>query len=182
MSEQLQREGNKIRINGDLQNFHVLLTLIHQCIDKAGYNDVVLDMSKCTSAFQNSMLSVCAQVIRYRAEGIDFTLVPPESKTLHNLFRNTNWGYFLDPGQYELSRFRGHTRIPATQYRTPEEQQNAALVHNSIEGRWCADAGRPTRFKPSSPSPTDAVRDGSAKLGHPVQNVTREHGLTPLPR
>ena len=49
-------------------------------------------------------------------------------------------------------------------------------------GRWCADAGRRTRFKPSSPSPTDAVRDGSAKLGHPVQNVTREHGLTPWPR
>ena len=53
---------------------------------------------------------------------------------------------------------------------------------DSAAGRWCADAGRPTRFKPSSPSPTDAVRDGSAKLGHPVQNVTREHGLTPLPR
>ena len=48
--------------------------------------------------------------------------------------------------------------------------------------RWCADAGRPTRFRPSCPSPPDAVRDGSAKLGHPVQNVTREHGLTPLPR
>ena len=54
--------------------------------------------------------------------------------------------------------------------------------HGVEMGRWCADAGRPTRFKPSSPSPTDAVRDGSAKLGHPVQNVTREHGLTPLPR
>ena len=59
-----------------------------------------LTCPKCTSAFQNSMLSVCAQVIRYRAEGIDFTLVPPESRTLQNLFRNTNWGYFLDPGQY----------------------------------------------------------------------------------
>ena len=56
-------------------------------------------------------------------------------------------------------------------------------THGGNEARrWCADAGRPTRFKPSSPSPTDAVRDGSAKLGHPVQNVTREHGLTPLPR
>ena len=54
--------------------------------------------------------------------------------------------------------------------------------HASVAWRWCADADRPTRFKPSSPSPTDAVRDGSAKLGHPVQNVTREHGLTPLPR
>ena len=60
---------------------------------------------------------------------------------------------------------------------------NQALVRRGdVTGRWCADAGRPTRFKPSSPSPTDAVRDGSAKLGHPVQNVTREHGLTPLPR
>ena len=57
-----------------------------------------------------------------------------------------------------------------------------AAVHIVEQGRWCADAGRPTRFKPSSPSPTDAVRDGSAKLGHPVQNVTREHGLPPLPR
>ena len=56
------------------------------------------------------------------------------------------------------------------------------LDREASHWRWCADAGRPTRFKPSSPSPTDAVRDGSAKLGHPVQNVTREHGLTPLPR
>ena len=56
------------------------------------------------------------------------------------------------------------------------------LFSRYVVGRWCADAGRRTRFKPSSPSPPDAVRDGSAKLGHPVQNVTREHGLTPLPR
>ena len=55
-------------------------------------------------------------------------------------------------------------------------------IAEALARRWCADAGRPPRFKPSSPSPTDAVRDGSAKLGHPVQNVTREHGLTPLPR
>ena len=58
----------------------------------------------------------------------------------------------------------------------------AVRAHLPAPWRWCADAGRPTRFKPSRPSPTDAVRDGSAKLGHPVQNVTREHGLTPLPR
>ncbi len=62
------------------------------------------------------------------------------------------------------------------------EDVMAALADADDVRRWCADAGRPTRFKPSRPSPTDAVRDGSAKLGHPVQNVTREHGLTPLPR
>ena len=64
----------------------------------------------------------------------------------------------------------------------PEEVGGEEERAQLDDRRWCADAGRPTRFKPSSPSPTDAVRDGSTKLGHPVQNGTREHGLTPLPR
>ena len=72
--------------------------------------------------------------------------------------------------------------IAAHPDRTLAELKDALATPASVPRRWCADAGRPTRFKPSSPSPTDAVRDGSAKLGHPVQNVTREHGLTPLPR
>ena len=70
--------------------------------------------------------------------------------------------------------------------RAPAPDGDAVAVEDERAGgvarRWCADAGRPTRFQPSSPSPTDAIRDGSAKLGHPVQTVTREHGLTPLPR
>ena len=49
-------------------------------------------------------------------------------------------------------------------------------------GRWCADANRPTCSHPPGPSPTDAVRRGSAKFGHPVQEVAREDRLTPLPR
>ena len=78
----------------------------------------------------------------------------------------------------ELSSQRQSWVVRAGQHQELEPQLCNSVVH----GRWCADAGRPTRFKPSSPSPPDAVRDGSAKLGHPVQNVTREHGLTPLPR
>ena len=36
-------------------------------------------------------------------------------------------------------------------------------------GRWCADAGRPTRFKPSSPSPTGGMcgGEGTAMCGEP---------------
>jgi anti-sigma regulatory factor (Ser/Thr protein kinase) len=44
---------------------------------------------------------------------------------LSNLFKNTNWGHFLDPKRFDPSTFRGHSRIPATQYLTPEEQQTA---------------------------------------------------------
>ena len=78
------------------------------------------------------------------------------------------------PAEEGIGRDQGEQ---VTEYPSPE-----ALGLCGQARRWCADAGRPTRFKPSSPSPPDAVRDGSAKLGPPVQNVTREHGLTPLPR
>lgn len=125
MSANITRKNNAISVVGDLDDFHVFLSSIHAATEKAGYADVVIDLSQCTSAFQNSMLSVCAQVMAYRKSGIDFTLVPPKKKSLSNLFRNTGWAHFIDPRGFEPSRFRGHSRIPATQYQTPEEQQNA---------------------------------------------------------
>jgi hypothetical protein len=121
----IDRQGNRVIVSGELKDFHRLLSMVHNIVDKLGYSDVVLDLEHCTSAFQNAMLSVCAQVTAYREGGVSFDLVPPADRTLSNLFRNTNWGYFLDPRRFELSKFRGHTRIPATQYKSPGEQQSA---------------------------------------------------------
>jgi len=121
----ITRVENKIVISGNLRDFHYLLAQIHNCIERLGYSDVVLDMTECASAFQNSMLSVCAQVMKYRKAGVDFELIPPREPKLSNLFKNTNWGNFLDPRKFTPSTFRGHTRIPATQYQSPEEQQRA---------------------------------------------------------
>jgi hypothetical protein len=125
MNGAVDRRGNEIVVTGDLFDFHRLLSLVHTAIEKAGYTDLVLNLEQCTSAYQNSMLSVCAQIMAYRNAGIDFTLKPPANIRLRNLFRNTGWGYFLDPRQFDPSTFRGRTRIPATQYRTSDEQQSA---------------------------------------------------------
>ena len=121
----IERTNNRIQVQGDLKDFHLLLAQIHQCVEDAGFHDLTIDMSECTSAFQNSMLSVCAQVIAYREAGVEVELVPPKKRQLYNLFRNTNWGYYLDPHNFEMSQFRGHSRIPATQYKTPDQQQSA---------------------------------------------------------
>jgi anti-sigma regulatory factor (Ser/Thr protein kinase) len=121
----IERNGNEIVVAGDLDDFHRLLSLIHVVVEKAGYQEVVLNLESCVSAFQNSMLSVCAQVLTYRKAGAEFILKPPANTILTNLFRNTGWAYFIDPRHFEPSRFRGHSRIPATQYTTPEEQQSA---------------------------------------------------------
>jgi hypothetical protein len=121
----IERHDNKVVVGGDLDDFHRLLAQIHTIVEKLEYPDVVLDFRNCTSAYQNSMLSVCAQVMAYRESGISFQIYPPNEKKLENLFRNTNWGHFLDPLKFEPSLFKGHTRVPATQYRTPSEQQSA---------------------------------------------------------
>ncbi len=121
----IDRIGNRIVVTGELLDFHRLLSQIHTIVEKQGYPDLILDLEHCTSAFQNAMLSVCAQVMAYRKAGVSFDLVPPAKPTLFNLFKNTGWGHFLDPRRFDASTFRGHSQIPATQYTNPAEQQAA---------------------------------------------------------
>ena len=125
MNGKIERVDNRVIVTGDLHDFHRLLAVLHTIVEKAAYKDVVLDLEQCTAAFQNAMLSVCAQVLAYREAGISFDLIPPSDKKLENLFKNTNWGYFLSPHLFDVSPFKGHTRVPATQYRTATDQSEA---------------------------------------------------------
>lgn len=125
MAGRIERIDNKVEVTGSFSDYHYLLSQIFQGIEKLGYSDIILDMQDCTAAFQNSMLPICSQVLKWRENGVDFRLIPPKAPKLYNLFRNTNWGHFLDPENFELSIFRGHTRVPATQYITSDEQHLA---------------------------------------------------------
>lgn len=125
MADTVERRDNRIIVTGELYDFHRLLAQIHHIVEKLGYAEVILDLGNCTKAYQNSMLSVCAQVMAYRQAGIAFNIIPPTDKLLLNLFVSNNWAHFLDPATFRPSVFKGHTRIPATQYKTPTEQQAA---------------------------------------------------------
>ncbi len=131
MNSTIYREDNKVVVSGHFGDFHGFLSKIHTAIERKGYQSILIDLSGCTSAFQNSMLSVCAQIMAYRTSGIEFVLKPPDDKKLHNLFKNTNWAYLIDPYRFDQSPVRGHRRIPATQYTTTDQQQNAVnrIVH-----------------------------------------------------
>lgn len=125
MANSVERKENRVIVTGEIYDFHRLLAQIHHIIEKLGYSEVVLDLGKCEKAYQNSMLSVCAQVMAYRNAGVVFQIVPPTEKLLLNLFVSNNWAHLLDPVAFAPSVFKGHTRIPATQYKTPSEQQAA---------------------------------------------------------
>lgn len=125
MQSIVDRENNRIQVIGDFVDARRLLSVMHIAIEKAGYQSIVLDMSNCTKTYRSSMPSVCAQVMAYRNAGIEFSLTPPSIKILQNLFVNTNWAHFIDPYRFDRSVFKGHTKIPVTQYRTTDEQQEA---------------------------------------------------------
>ena len=126
------RQDNRILVRGELYDLHRFMAILHTATNKLGYQDIILDMSECTAAFQNSMLAICASVIANKGAGIGFKLIPPIKRELRNLFANTNWGHFLDPDLFPASNFKGHTRVPAIQYKTPEEQQAAVCVFSDF--------------------------------------------------
>src|SRR5207253_1436944 len=133
----ITRDGNRIFFKGSfvLAQLHRPLSLLHQTIAGAGYMDVVLDFSECESAFPAPMLAFCAQVAKLQHEGVDFSLVLPQSERLQRLFRNANWAFFLDPRQHDPSTFRGYTQLPATKFASDEEQFKAVnRIVNAILG------------------------------------------------
>ena len=127
MTYNIDREGDRVFIKGELTsaNLHILLATIHRATDKAGYRDLNLDFSNCSAAFPGPMLALSAQVTQLRESGVYCSLWLPSTDRLHSLFLNANWAHFLDPRHHDPSRFKGYTRIPATQFRGPDQQQTA---------------------------------------------------------
>ena len=52
---------------------------------------------------------------------------------------------------------------------------------SGTDGRCCTNRHEPARCPPTGSSPADAIRHWSAEGGHPIQDLTAEDGLTPLP-
>ncbi|MFQ5953891.1 MAG: STAS-like domain-containing protein [Kiloniellales bacterium] len=123
----IDRKGARIFVEGDLNalNLHIFLAVLHRATEKAGYQDLTLDLSKCSAAFPGAMLAVCAQVTQLRESGVYCSLQLPSDNRLRSLFLNANWAHLLDPRGHDPSRFKGYTRIPATQFKGPDQQQTA---------------------------------------------------------
>ncbi len=65
-SGSITRKRNIVEVIGPLDDFHRFLSLIYTAIEKKRYSDIVLNLKQCTTAYQNTMLSLCAQIMAYR--------------------------------------------------------------------------------------------------------------------
>lgn len=125
-------DGNRVVVSGlvGIENFRVLLAVIHKLTRKNGYDRVILDFSRCTAAFPGAMLPVCCFCLREQSEGVIFSLKLPDKDNLRKLFLDANWAYLIDASQTE-TLYKGYLQIPATRFRTAEEQW--ALVDDVVE-------------------------------------------------
>lgn len=133
----ITRRDNHITVEGDLitHDLHRLLATHYAAVEKARYDEIIVDFSCCSAAFPSAMLGVCAQLAAYREGGVEITLVPPNAKKLSRLFVNSNWAHLIDPRSFDRSTYRGHTHVPATNYRNPDEQfRSVNLIVNAILG------------------------------------------------
>lgn len=131
------RDANVIRFQGQYRDsdLHAPLACLHHAISDYGYRDVVLDFSGCTETYPGPMLALCSEVLRLRATQIDTALILPQRTDLARLFVNANWAHLLEPRNHDPSKFRGHSQIPATQFQSPNDQNDAVnRIVNAVLG------------------------------------------------
>jgi hypothetical protein len=119
------RDGAAINIGGriTLRSFRRVLAVIHDVVDRAGYQDIVLNFANCAHADGAPMLAICCQLVAMREEGVSADLLLPTKSSVSRLFINTNWASLLDPAHFNTSRWVAN--VPATSFRSAAERQTA---------------------------------------------------------
>lgn len=108
-------------IKNDLRG---ILVCIYNTISKQGYEDIELDFSEVTYADLITMLPICNYCCYYRANGIDFKLILPDSPILARLFVNTNWANLIEPLSYQGNLTKRSNNLPALQFQDSDAQYN----------------------------------------------------------
>ena len=119
------RDANRIRFIGRVNPYaHVqFMWCLHECRDR-GYEDIVLDFSKCESAFPSGMIPLLASVDTLRREKIDLSVTLPDREDrLARLFMNTNWAHFLEPTRFPQSETVHDRHLTAQRFSDFDQQQ-----------------------------------------------------------
>jgi hypothetical protein len=118
---------NCINISGSLEisDSHRVLAAMHDRIDVKKYSDIVLDFSRCTTAFPGPMAAIASQAINLRQKEVSVGLILPKDEKLERLFVNADWAHLMCPDLHGPSKFRGTSQVPAIQFTSAVEQSGA---------------------------------------------------------
>jgi hypothetical protein len=91
----VERHNDIIRFIGTFRPQHLGDLFLHFHAFLLGKpSQIVLDFSKCTGAFPNTMLPTIAMVSRFRLMNYSFAAILPTDTYLKDLFLSSNWAHF----------------------------------------------------------------------------------------
>ena len=115
----------------------------------------------------------CISGLNHAAYGLPVNASRPGSPQAHASL-GSGWRPTLAGWDWIPTGFR-------TRFRRSHHGILSPLTGLSRHTRWCTNRDWPARCQPTGSSPADAIRHGSAEGGHPIEDLTAEDDLTPLP-
>jgi len=146
-SRPIELTGNRVVVTGSLRgdSFRHLLEATQEAAIDTGYAEVTLDFSNTTWVDPGPMVAVLAFCIQLRDEfDVSFSLVRPSAVRVRRLFSNANWAHLIAPQKFSESTWHPPSGLPASRFRSPEEQDE--LVSQIVDAVLASPAGpeRPT--------------------------------------
>jgi anti-sigma regulatory factor (Ser/Thr protein kinase)/anti-anti-sigma regulatory factor len=141
-SRPVEQTGNQVLVSGSLSfdSFRGLLAAIHQAAIEKGHTEVALDFSDTTWVDPGPMVAVLAFCIQLRDESdVDFSLVRPRARNVWRLFSNANWAHLVAPQRFSKSTWHPPSGLPASRFRSPEEQ--GEIVSQIVDAVLASPAG-----------------------------------------
>lgn len=141
MTCRIDSNGNCITVVGSfaLSDLRRMTASLHNLTTRAGYEDLLLDFSRCTAAFPGPMIGLCAQAAALRESGIDIELILPSDARIARYFTGANWAHHISPEQHGRSTYRGYTHVPASRFSDQEGQ--TATVNRIVDALLCSVPG-----------------------------------------
>ena len=118
-------DGRRIQVSDLLFNAcRPVPAAIHQAAAKMGSTSITLDFSATPRAVSGPMLAVLAACARLHDESdVDFSLIRPRDDAPRQRFSKANWAHLLAPKQFAPSGWHPADVLPASRFRSPEEQR-----------------------------------------------------------
>lgn len=120
-------DTNEILIRNTIDSSDIFdfANALHVVCSVRGYKNVTLNFSNAYPVRETFMVPAISLIRDYRRNKCDFELILPDNQSAKNIFHNANWAYLIDDSSHSESTFSGDTHLPATTYKSPDEQYQA---------------------------------------------------------
>jgi hypothetical protein len=98
------------------------INYIRELVEFRGFDQIMIDFSLTETVFQDAILPLLSVIIKYREEGVYFSVREPKSDRMRKIMQKSGWLHHIDPQTYPQTSVDDMGNIPVINFRTPNQQ------------------------------------------------------------